>query len=432
MKKYIASFLLIVHIFTSVCAASVFAEKEEKNEEIKYVPHADHMLVCDVESGFKIYSKDSNITINPYGYTKILTAITVIENKKDLTKKITVPRDILKDYDYSNGNIGLTSGEKISAKDLIYAMIMQDAGDCALALAHTTFKTYDEFIKEMNSIAKKAGAENSQFTEPAGFPGSSQKTTLEDMQKITTYALKNDIFCEIAKTQRHEISPTNLCNLPRIMFTTNRFLSRFYSEDYFNSNISGVKGYYKDASDTGLIIRYSNGSDDLLILTAKSDEADGTNYAYEDTLHLIEKGRGFFTGIRYIKKEEFVSEIPINTGKDTDRLLIVAMDDIRLKLPKEYKADLITREVILRENIDAPLEKFEELGIIKIFYDGFEVGSAPVAAYNKIEKSTSKLIKSIIIDTLASARFWIIVFIIFVLSALIKKINSKKKHVKKL
>lgn len=427
MKRFILLTTTMI-LTATLLLSSVYAAPKNETEEVNdiYKPHADHMLVCDVESGFKIYSKDSNISINPYGFTKILTAITVIENQKDLSKKITVPSSILKDYDYTNGNIGLTSGERIPIKDLLCAMIMQDAGDCAIALAHTTVKSYDEFVKLMNTTAKKAGAKNSVFTEPAGFGKSNQKTTLEDMQKITTYALKNPDFCNIVNTQRLEIAPTNMCQLPRILFTTNRFLSKFYSEEYINPNVSGVKGYYKDGSDTGLIIRYTNGADDLLILTAKSDDVDNVNYAYKDTLHLIEKGKGYFTQIRYIRKEEFVSEIPVSTAKDTDRILISSMSDVYLKLPKEYDTELITREIVLRENIDAPLDKFEELGVIKIYYDGFPVGSAPVAAYNKIEKSTSKVIKNALADFMTSTRFWISLITIFICICIISKIKNRK------
>ncbi len=428
MKKIVLTIALMIYTLSLLLyTAPALAQNEDKEQETKYSPHADYMLMCDVESGFKLYSKDSNISINPYGFTKILTAITVIENHSDLGKKITVPKSVLKDYDYTYGNIGLTSGEKISIKDLLCAMMMQDAGDCAIALAHTTGKSYDDFIKLMNDTAKKAGAKNSSFTEPAGFHTSSQKTTLDDMQKITTYALKNPVFCEIAKTQRLEIAPTNMCQLPRIMFTTNRFLSGFYSDDYVNSNVSGVKDYYKDSSDTGLIIRYTKGDDDLLVLIAKSDEYDNINYAYEDTLYLIEKGKGFFTETKYIEKEEFVSEIPLSTAKDTERLLIASMADIYLKLPKDYDKKLITREVVLRENIDAPLKKFEELGEIRIFYDGFQVGSAPVAAYNQIEKSTSKVIKNTLKSYMTSIYFWIVIFVLIAVGCLVVKTKNKSR-----
>ena len=316
MKKIILCFIIAIYTLTSsfncFCAPdaekTVADEKEETKKESgtdeNYAPHADYMLLCDVESGFRIFSKGSKKIINPYGFTKILTAITVIENHKDINKEITVPKNILKDYDYSYGNISLASGEKISIKNLLYALIMQDAGDCAIALAHTTGKNYDEFIKLMNKTAKRIGAQASVFTEPAGFNKSPQKTTLEDMAKITSYALKNPIFSEIAKTQRYEIPSNNICKYPRVFFSKNYFLTRFYSEDYFNTRVSGVKGYFKDNEDTGLIIRYTKGNDDLLVLTAKADYIDGTNYAYEDTLYLLKKKNLFVNKSLKMQKEQ--------------------------------------------------------------------------------------------------------------------------------
>ena len=441
MKKIILCFIIAIYTLTSsfscFCAPSgekaektAADEKEEKPKkesgtDKNYVPHADYMLLCDVESGFRIYSKGSKKVINPYGLTKILTAITVIENQKDINKEITVPKNILKDYDYSYGNISLASGEKISIKNLLYALIMQDAGDCAIALAHTTGKSYDEFIKLMNETAKKIGAESSVFTEPAGFNKSPQKTTLEDMAKITSYALKNPIFSEIAKTQRYEIPSNNICKYPRVFFSKNYFLTRFYSEDYFNTRVSGVKGYYKDNEDTGLVIRYTKGNDDLLVLTAKADYIDGTNYAYEDTLYLLKKGEDYFTKERLIKKEEFVCETELKNAKGTNRVLIVAMNDIVAKLPQKYNKKLITREIKLRDNIEAPLKKYEELGTLHIYYDGFEVGSAQLASYSEIEKSFGKLIKNAFINLLKKPVLWIIIAIVWLISHIKNKRNKK-------
>ena len=135
MKKTILCFIIAIYALTSVFAvfAAPSSEKseksisDEKEEKVKkesgtdkhYDPHADYMLLCDVESGFRIYSKGSKKIINPYGFTKILTAITVIENQKDINKEVIIPKNILKDYDYSYGNISLASGEKTSIKNLL-------------------------------------------------------------------------------------------------------------------------------------------------------------------------------------------------------------------------------------------------------------------------------------------------------------------------
>ncbi len=467
MKKFICVFLLIIYTLTSCIFCNVgFAEnenkttaseksdqkensrksetkkedksekedksgKEEKVEEEpkkEYSPKAEYILVCDVESGFPAYTKNSGKSINPYGLTKILTAITVIENVDDLDKKITVPAGILKDYDYSYGNIGLMSGEKISVKNLIYAMFFQDAGDCALALAHTTAKSYNEFIKLMNDTAAKAGAKASVFTEPAGFNESPQKTTLNDMAAITSYALKNKIFSEIVKNHYIKIDPTNKAQNNRVLFSTNKFLSKYYSEDYYNPNVYGVKGYYKDSNDTGLIIRYSVGNDDLLILTAKSSEADKINYAYEDTIYLMKKYTGYFTKVSIMKKDDFVSEHNIRTGKNADRVLLVSLDDIIAKLPTDYKSSLITKEIKLNDNIDAPLKKYEDLGEINVYYDGIKIGSAIVAANNEIKKSILKSLRNIMVDIITSIYFWIIaVLVIFIVRITSKRKRNSKK-----
>ena len=410
------------------------SESEKKSdaaqeEEKEYIPHGKCILVCDTQTGHKIYSKGGTASINPYGFTKILTAITVIENHKDLDKKITVPKNILKDYDYSYKNIGLASGEKISVKDLLYALMLTDAGDCAIALAHSTGKSYDNFIKQLNQTAEAAGAKNSVFTEPVGYNNSTQKTTLEDMYKISAYAMKNETFKEIVSTSYYIISPTNKSKNSRKLFSQNKFISKYYTTDYINPNIYGVKGYHKDNNDTGIIIRYNNGIDDLMILVAQSDIKDNIDYVYKDVINMLENHKGSITEVKLIKKEEFVSEINLKTAKNTNRALVVSMEDIFLRLPKDYDKKLITKEIIFKKDVDAPLKKFEEIGEIKVYYDKKLMATSSVASYNAIEQSYFKLLKNIFIDCLTSIYFWIIAIV--VICVVKRKSNRKRKKVKK-
>jgi len=452
MKKFvlylITSLYILSNIFTS--GLSVYAEPEEEDtkkvvttdvatessgEEAEkdsgldedYEPRAQHMLVCDVESGYEVYAKDSTKSINPYSFTKIVTAITAIENTPDINKKTTVPNGVLKDFDYDYNNVGIASGETISIKALLSAMLMGDAGDCAIALAHAVGKDYNNFIKLMNDTATKAGAEKSVFTEPVGFNDSKNKTTLKDMAKITSYALKNETFKEFVAMHYMELPATNKRGGGRYIHNRNYFMSKFYSTDYYDDRIRGIQIYNKDETDTGLIIRYSSGNDNLLILTAKSHVADKTNYAYEDTLHLIQKGKNFFTRVRLVKKEEFVSEIKLKSSKNTDRVLAISTNEIVARLPEEYKSSLITREIELKDDIDAPLEKYEELGTITVKYDGLTVGTSTIASYSKIEKSIFNLIKNFIVDFICSIYFLVLILMIVVIKFIKTKIKKSKR-----
>ena len=447
MRKFALWFFTTLYILSSLFTSFIYSyaepgdEKTTKDstaqedtiEEIEpekdsgldedYEPRAQHMLVCDVESGYEVYAKDSTKSINPYSFTKIITAITAIENATDINKKITVPNGVLKDFNYDYSGIGLASGETISIKALITSMLLGDAGDCAIALAYGVGKDYNSFIKLMNDTATKAGAEKSVFTEPVGFNDSKNKTTLKDMAKITSYALKNETFKEFVSMHYMELPATNKRGGGRYIHNKNYFMSKFYSTDYYDDRIRGIHIYNKDETDTGLIVRYASGNDNLLILTAKSHVEGETNYAYEDTLHLIQKGKNFFTRVRLVKKEEFVSEIKLKTSKNTDRVLAISTGEIVARLPEDYNPGLITREINLKDNIDAPLEKYEELGTLTVKYDGFTVGTSTIASYSKIEKSIFKLIKNLLVKFICSIYFLIMIFILIV----IKFIKSRKK-----
>ena len=174
-------------------------------------------ILMDADTGRVLYEKNADKQFNPGGLVKILTAITAIELCDDLTKKVTVEEGVLENFDYEMSNIGLIYGETLSVQTLLKAMMVYDAGDCALVLANEVGKSYSEFIDSMNAIAKKAGAQNSKFTDPAGCGDKDQETTLNDMYKISKYAMKNAAFVKIAKDDYIEIAPTNKYKSKRIL-----------------------------------------------------------------------------------------------------------------------------------------------------------------------------------------------------------------------
>ena len=113
-------------------------------------------------------------------------------------------------------------------------------------------------------------------------------------------------------------------------------------------------------------------------------------------------------------------------AKGNGRALVISVNDITVKLPKEYNEKLITREIKLRDNIDAPIKKYEELGTIHILYDGMEVGSSKIASYNEIDKSNLKLIKNKLFDFIKAPVFWIIALSITTIIYIKKKKSSSK------
>ena len=131
--------------------------------------------------------------------TKILTAITVIENA-DIFMVAPIPHSAV---GVEGSSIYLRDGEKWSILDLLYGLMLRSGNDAAVALAEITAGSTEEFVALMNMTARKAGANNSLFMNPHGLHDEKHLCTAEDLALITSYALKCPIFAEIVRTKTH-------------------------------------------------------------------------------------------------------------------------------------------------------------------------------------------------------------------------------------
>lgn len=194
---------------------------------------AEYVLEVNSNKVFKAVNENKKLPIA--STTKIITAITVIENF-DLNKTVLVPKNCA---NVEGSSIYLRAGEKITVLDLLYGLMLRSGNDCAETLA-STLTSRQNFISLMNKTAKKAGATNTNLVNPHGLHDDNHYSTAKDLCLITKYALKNEIFSKIVSTKRQTISNDGFA-YDRLLINKNKMLS-------FYEGCTGVKtGYTKKA-----------------------------------------------------------------------------------------------------------------------------------------------------------------------------------------
>ena len=179
--------------------------------------------MCVLEQGSKrvLYEKDMNSIRPNASTTKIVTAITVIQNCDDLDKIITVNN---KSIGIEGTSIYLRKDEQISVKDLLYGLMLRSGNDSAVALAYHVGGTEQNFVDMMNKLCKDVGAVNTHFANPHGLDEDNHYTTAYDLALVTAYALNNPIFAELVSTKHHTIPATNTSEA-RYLTNKNRLLN---------------------------------------------------------------------------------------------------------------------------------------------------------------------------------------------------------------
>ncbi|MEW9082028.1 D-alanyl-D-alanine carboxypeptidase family protein [Caldanaerobacter subterraneus] len=364
-KKIIALLIIIVFAFLSVPA---HAETPQPPEIVG--PTA---VLMDFTTGQVLYDKNMHKRMYPASTTKILTAIIALEKGK-LDDVVTCSENVTK---IEGNSIFLSPGEQLTLEQLLYALMLESANDAAIAIAEHIGGSVENFAKMMNEKAREIGAYNSHFVNPNGLPDENHYSTPYDMAQIARYAMQNAEFRKIVSTLHYQIPPTNKFDKPRDLWISNRLLkpSRFHYE-----GADGVKTGYTVAAGQVLVASATRDGH-RLISVIMGDE--GINI-WTDTIKLLDYGFQNFSLVKVTQKDEVITSIEL--GKGGFKLPLIAQKDFYYEVPKG-KENSIKTEVVLKEDIKAPIQKGEVLGYIKYTLDGKEIGTNPLIASEDVYKN---------------------------------------------
>ncbi len=106
-----------------------------------------------------------------------------------------------------DSSLHLKPGEKLTLRDLLYAMLLRSANDTAVTGAVYLSGSVPAFAKQMNLKAKEIGATHTHFVTPNGLPAPGHYSTAADLAKIACYALNNlPQFNEIVRTPVYNVN----------------------------------------------------------------------------------------------------------------------------------------------------------------------------------------------------------------------------------
>ncbi len=175
LKRIVSILLLLIFLMTQ--SAVAFALEDDDI-------YSRYALLMDVESGAVLYSKAGEEQAFPASTTKIMTLILALE-LGDLDEIVTVGNVT------DRGSVlGISEGDKLSLRSLIYGMMLVSGNDCAEAIAiHLGGGTVDGFVDIMNDKAAEIGLLNTNYVEPSGLHDDNHYTTALDMANLTRYCL---------------------------------------------------------------------------------------------------------------------------------------------------------------------------------------------------------------------------------------------------
>ena len=211
----------IVSLFVCVFALALFLCGGVCKTEPAYALSSSARSCAVVETSSKrvLFSQNANQRLPMASTTKIMPAITAIENCDDLDKQFVVSK---KAVGVTGTSLYLREGDVYSTRDLLYALMLISGNDASVAIAEHVAGSASEFVTKMNELAKKIGVTNTHFANTHGLDSDGHYTTAYDLAIITAYALENPTFRQIVSTKNIKI--TNGDNENKYLRNKNKLL----------------------------------------------------------------------------------------------------------------------------------------------------------------------------------------------------------------
>ncbi len=435
MKHGIALFLILVTLFS--CLPFPYAAAESATSEPIPEPtlspdaspydaeHPENLyedqlyalsaILITQDKGEVIFEKEADTLRYPASTTKILTVLLGIMLVDDLDQYVTVSETALQIPEDSS-KMGLSVGEEIRFRDVLYGTMLLSGNDGANVIAETVSGSISAFVDLMNETAALYGCENTHFANPHGYHDERHYTTARDMAVIARQAMANEVFAQIAGAVSWSIPKTNkrkartITTRSEYMLTGTEDSPNKYYYPYANGIKTGVH------SHSGYCFVGSASKEDVQLISVVF--FTGKRARWADTIKLMNYG---FSQYQSVTPADLYNMNPITietsnystSDSSRGRLRLVCQPEdpqavVRIVATKNEisrMAGSLTETMLIQYTRDfiAPIEAGEQIGTMIYFP---EIGE-PVTYRLNAERSIArrenapKTLEEIIAETYA-------------------------------
>jgi D-alanyl-D-alanine carboxypeptidase (penicillin-binding protein 5/6) len=245
---------------------------------------AKSAYLFDVSAKRTMWSRHPATRLPIGSTTKVMTALIVIR-RGHLDRKITIKRQYI-DYALSHhgSRAGLRAGDRITARQLLYAMLIPSGCDAAAALAEVYGPGRVSFVRAMNRMAVKVGMKRTHYANFDGTPWptpTSGYSTARDMVTLGRYAMRNPIFREIVRHSKH-VLPAGGGHHRYVWRTTNGLLG-------YDPGVIGIKTGHTTAAGYCSLFAAKAGGRELIGVVLNSSRTN-QNARVTDAIKLLNWG----------------------------------------------------------------------------------------------------------------------------------------------
>ena len=389
LKRICAVFLILFLLLlnTSDTDAQGFGALREKDGVVSVTSTNDTQLnlsstsavLIEGSTGMVIFDKNKDERLRPASITMVMTLLLIFDSLYERQFKITDEVSV-SEYAASMGGseVYLEPFEVQTVETMIKCISIASANDASVAMAEFIAGSEESFVAKMNERAKGLGMKNTNFVNCCGLDTDNHYSSAYDVALMSRELItKYPQISKYATTWMDTIIHTTKKGQSEFGLTNTNKLVRFYQ------GITGLK-----TGSTGLA-KYcvtASANRNNMNMIAVIMAAPDTKTRFAEASKLLNYGFANYS-IYSDKNTDFTME-PVKVTKGVNDTVVGAPGSefsylcVKGKSPQD-----IRKEVVLYEEVPAPVAVSDKIGEITYYYGDEKIGTVDIVASTAVEKA---------------------------------------------
>ena len=361
-KRLLCLLLALVLLTAPVCAAELGIS-------------APSAILMEKSTGEILYEQNAHERLAPASVTKIMTLLLVMEALEDgrigWDDTITASASAAAK---GGSQIYLEENEQMPLRDMLKSVVVSSANDCACALAEHIAGSETSFVGMMNERAAQLGMTDTHFVNCTGLDDGADAgehlTTAYDIALMSRELLRHEeikqyttIWMDTVRNGTFGLSNTNK-------------LVRFYD------GTTGLKTGFTSGAGYCLSASAERGGMELIAVVMHCDTSP---HRFESAKALLNYGFSNFALVQPAPEEE-IPAVPVTLGRE--EAIVPVLRETQPLLIDKAKAASVQTAVTVDESVTAPVEKGQQLGLLRVTAGSETIAELPLVAPERVEALT--------------------------------------------
>ncbi|WP_440620461.1 D-alanyl-D-alanine carboxypeptidase DacF [Bacillus subtilis] len=372
MKRLLSTLLIGIMLLTF--APSAFAKQDGKRTS-ELAHEAKSAVLIERDTGKVLYNKNSNERLAPASMTKIMTMLLIMEaldkGKIKMSDKVRTSEHAAS---MGGSQIFLEPGEEMTVKEMLKGIAIASGNDASVAMAEFISGSEEEFVKKMNKKAKELGLKNTSFKNPTGLTEEGHYSSAYDMAIMAKELLKYESITKFTGTYEDYLRENT--DKKFWLVNTNRLI-KFYP------GVDGVKTGYTGEAKYCLTASAKKGNMRAIAVVFGASTPKERN---AQVTKMLDFAFSQYETHPLYKRNETVAKVKVKKGKQK-LIELTTSEPISILTKKGEDMNDVKKEIKMKDNISAPIQKGQELGTLVLKKDGEVLAESPVAAKEDMKEA---------------------------------------------